>query len=360
MLGGVESTLLTLAQYSSACPGFEQKIALTFEGKFADSLRREGMQVFPLPAVQLRNPISVLRARRELHRLLGRERFEVVISHSAWCQVVFGPVLTNSGKAVVFWMHGTFDGHWLQKLASRHRPDLAICNSEYTKSTLHLIYPRLTSKVIYLPVGPLKAISDREQLRSRLGADAHTVVILMASRMEHWKGHFNLLHAAKRISSKTNWMMWIAGGPQNSDEHDYFESLVADTRRLGLAEQVHFLGNRDDVPALMQACDIYCQPNAAPEPFGVVFVEALQAGVPVVTFSMGGPREILDDDSGILVQAGDIADLASTLTLLIENPAMRERFRTTGPIRAKALCDPGRQLQMIYEALHDMDKRKFR
>ena len=49
------------------------------------------------------------------------------------------------------------------------------------------------------------------------------------------------------------------------------------------------------VPRLMAAADIYCQPNTTPEPFGIAFVEALAAGVPVVTTAMGGPLEIVDD-----------------------------------------------------------------
>ena len=55
----------------------------------------------------------------------------------------------------------------------------------------------------------------------------------------------------------------------------------------------------------MHAADIHCQPNTAPEPFGLVFVEALYAGLPVVTTALGGALEILTDACGVLVPAGD-------------------------------------------------------
>ena len=56
---------------------------------------------------------------------------------------------------------------------------------------------------------------------------------------------------------------------------------------------------RDDVPRLLAAADIFCQPNLGPEPFGIGFVEALSAGLPVITTATGGALEIVDGDCGI-------------------------------------------------------------
>ena len=67
---------------------------------------------------------------------------------------------------------------------------------------------------------------------------------------------------------------------------------------------MRFLGERRDVAACMRAADIHCQPNTAPEPFGLAFVEALYAGLPVVTTALGGALEILTDACGVLVPAG--------------------------------------------------------
>jgi glycosyltransferase involved in cell wall biosynthesis len=51
-------------------------------------------------------------------------------------------------------------------------------------------------------------------------------------------------------------------------------------RDLRIADRVRFAGQRDDVPRLLAAADLHCQPNSSPEPFGVAFVEALAAGLP--------------------------------------------------------------------------------
>jgi glycosyltransferase involved in cell wall biosynthesis len=351
IIGGIESMLRTVAEFAPTYPQFQQEIALAFDGPFAASLRATGFKVRILPSPQLRNPFSVLASRRALRQLLADEHFGAVISHSPWCQVVYGPVLKTSSAFTIFWMHGVFQGHWLQRLASRQVPDFAICNSEFAKSTLHLVYPGLPSSVIHYPVKSTEISSHRVAIRDEMQVQPNTVVILMASRMEAWKGHFNLLNAAARISNRSDWTIWIAGTPQTRSEKTYFNSVEAEVKHLQLQDRVRFLGHRSDVPALMRAADIFCQPNSDPEPFGIVFIEALQAGVPIVTFAMGGPSEILNADTGVLVSPGDIAALASRLEKLINDADLRARFRETGPARAQLLCDPAQQLQRLHHAV---------
>jgi glycosyltransferase involved in cell wall biosynthesis len=93
------------------------------------------------------------------------------------------------------------------------------------------------------------------------------------------------------------------------------------------------------VPALLTAADIHCQPNTAPEPFGIAFVEALFAGIPVVTTRLGGAVEIVNDTCGVLVPPGDPTALATALEELISNDANRESLGSNGPARAAGLCD---------------------
>ena len=108
-----------------------------------------------------------------------------------------------------------------------------------------------------------------------------------------------------------------------------------------------FLGERRDVPALMRAADLHCQPNTAPEPFGLAFVEALHAGLPVVTTAMGGALEIVTPSCGVLVPPGDADALEQALRALVVDPEARARLGSGGPARARELCDPGRQLAAL-------------
>ena len=104
---------------------------------------------------------------------------------------------------------------------------------------------------------------------------------------------------------------------------------------------ITFLGERSDVPRLMAAADIYCQPNTGPEPFGIAFVEALAAGVPVVTTAIGGAVEIVDARCGILVDAPSPVLVAEALQRLIDSPALRASLAAAGPARASRSRSPG-------------------
>jgi len=88
---------------------------------------------------------------------------------------------------------------------------------------------------------------------------------------------------------------------------------------LGLADRVMFLGHRSDVSRVLAAADIHCQPNLLPEPFGIAFVEALYAGLPLVTTALGAATEIVSPMCGILVPPNDVAALAEALHQMIDD-----------------------------------------
>ena len=112
-----------------------------------------------------------------------------------------------------------------------------------------------------------------------------------------------------------------------------------------MSDRVRFLGERHDVPALLQAADIYCQPNVNPEPFGISLVEAQGAGLPIVTSSFGGALEIVDEHCGLLVAPHDIDALAAALRRLLADASLRARLGQAARDRADALCDLTRQMQ---------------
>jgi len=124
-----------------------------------------------------------------------------------------------------------------------------------------------------------------------------------------------------------------------------------------LTSRVSFLGERSDVPDLLRAADIFCQPNSGPEPFGIVFVEALYAGLPVVTTDMGGPKEIVDASCGFLV-APEPAAVAAALRRLISEPALRKKLAEAAPARARQLCDPQARIEEIAQAISSLESRE--
>jgi glycosyltransferase involved in cell wall biosynthesis len=178
------------------------------------------------------------------------------------------------------------------------------------------------------------------------------VVLLQASRLEPWKGHRVLLDALMKLKALPSWLLWVAGGPQKTGEDELLQELISAGTSGGIADRVRYLGQRNDVPRLMAAADIYCQPNTGPEPFGIALVEALNAGLPVVTSDLGGAREIVTEACGLTGAPGDSARLATMLEQLIVNPAQRLTLGQAGPIRGQQLCDPARQIEAMAAALN--------
>jgi glycosyltransferase involved in cell wall biosynthesis len=127
--------------------------------------------------------------------------------------------------------------------------------------------------------------------------------------------------------------------------------LLGGRRTAAIADRVRFTGWAEDITKLLAAAQIHCQPNTAPEPFGITFVEAMSTGLPVVTTSWGGPLEIVTGESGILVAPDDPDSLATSLEKLITDPGLRAKLGAAGRIRARELCDPGRQMNSLAATL---------
>ncbi|WP_242038867.1 glycosyltransferase [Anabaena lutea] len=167
-----------------------------------------------------------------------------------------------------------------------------------------------------------------------------------------------LLSALGQLRDIPGWICWIAGGVQRSHEAEYLEELKIQVQELGIADRVLFLGQRSDVPSLLAAADIHCQPNTGAEPFGIAFIEALYAGLPVVTTAIGGAMEIIDDSCGRLVAANDIDALSQTLEILISNPGERASLASGSKARAEYLCNPQQQLNRLYSLLSQVIEKE--
>jgi glycosyltransferase involved in cell wall biosynthesis len=114
---------------------------------------------------------------------------------------------------------------------------------------------------------------------------------------------------------------------------------------------VKYLGERRDVRSLLAGADLLAQANIEPEPFGVIFAEALLAGVPVVTTNMGGAPEIVAPSCGRLVPPADQDALRAALDELIADGRLRRALGASGPAHAASRCDPLVVLPQIDRAL---------
>jgi glycosyltransferase involved in cell wall biosynthesis len=354
LYGGVETYLVALARCGQVCPEMQTEFALCFEGRVAEELRGHAAVVHHLGDVKARFPWTVIAARRTLRRVLQEGRYDVAVCHSAWAQAIFGTAVRRAGTANVFYLHNAAAGrHWVERLAKRTRPQYAISNSRYTQASLAKLYPGLGSEVVCYPILRCEkpALAERAAVRAELRTSQNSIVIIQVSRMEAWKGQAQHLEALAELRENPAWVAWIVGGAQRPSERKYSEFLEEKARRLRIIDRIRFVGHRNDVARLLGAADIFCQPNLRGEPFGISFVEALYAGLPVVTVDVGGGREIVDDTCGILVPPGDTVALRNALSALIASPTLRAALGKAGPSRAAEVSDPRVQLPNLYDLL---------
>ena len=346
LYGGIETLLTTMARLRHLAPGMEPEFGLCFRGRLWDELVATGVPVHDFGPVRLSRPWTVWRARGRLRQVLADTRPEVVVVHSSWPHTVFAPVVRRAGIRLVHLVHDGMTGrHWLEWWSARTAPDVVLANSQFTAGSVGVVFPGTRVEVWHYPVArPALEGTARAKVRAEFGTPDGTVVILQASRLERWKGQAAHLTALGLIRDIPGWECWLAGGVQKAGESEFMAELRTAANRAGIADRVRFLGQRADVPRLMAAADVFCQPNIGPEPFGIVFVEALYAGLPVVTSAFGGATEIVDETCGVLTTPGDAEAVAAALRSLIQDPSRRRTLGAAGPNRAESLCDPARQL----------------
>jgi len=355
MYGGVETLLATLAREAGSAPGMASEFALCFDGQLAYELAMLGHAPHIVGGVRLSRPHTIVRARRALRELLGRGAFDAVVCHQPWAAVIFAGEARRAGLPVVLWLHMATDrGHWLNRLCRVTRPDLVLCNSQYTASTVLDWFPGAPVEYVHAPVS-VPAVewnaARRRAMRRALSTDETDVVVAHVGRLEEFKGQRVLLHALAELRETEGWTCWLVGGAQRPVEESFLAALRALARELGIADRLRFLGRRDDVGALLRSADVYCQPNTAPEGFGLTFIEAMRAGLPVVTSGIGGACEIVDGHCGVLIAPGDVAALARSLGRLVADAAFRLELADEAGRRSSLLCHPARQMARVHSVL---------
>ena len=360
--GGVETHLLTLARFRHLCPDMVSHFGACYQDRFSQALAATGAPVHMLGPTRISRPWTILQSRRRLREVVLREEIDAVICHMAWAHAVFGPAARAAGSRSVIFLQNRVDGnHWLERWARRTPPDLILSVSKDTAGTSGNLFPGMLPQVVYSPMPEFETHARAEirpVVRRELDTPEDATVIIQVSRMEGWKGHPIHLEALGRLRDRKDWICWIVGGPQNDSEVRYFDGLREQAERLGIGGRVRFLGQRRDVPRLLAAADVFCQPNTGTEGFSWVFMEAFAASLPIITGAIGGAVEIVDESSGVLVPPRDVDALTEALRKFIGHPDVCEEAGIAGHRRLHQICDRKTQICKLYEALLPLSARQ--
>jgi len=210
--------------------------------------------------------------------------------------------------------------------------DIITVNSTYMRRQLESFAPESTQKIRVIPMGidPEKYCHDASfEIRKKYPA-GH--IILSVGRLIDWKGTLYLIDAMPEvIRHYPDTLLLIAGsGPEK-------DTLIKRVHELGIDQRVKFLGVVDtkELPSLYHSADVFVLPSinkyGKTEALGVVLLEAMASGCPVIGSNVGGiPDIIIDGETGFLVpeQRPDI--LAEKIVRILVDTELQEKFRRNG------------------------------
>ena len=248
--------------------------------------------------------------RRALGLLLRRFAPDVVQTHMARASALGGAAARSAGYPTLAMLHTMIDLKYYR--------------------AIDLLIPTTTDQEAYLRGNGVSAdrVERIPHFRSLEPAAAARVppprdgVVKTLGRFVHKKGFDVLLHAAAHAARQgALFRLEIGGdGPERA-------ALQALAERLGIGDRVVFCGWIDDVAAFLADADLFVLPSRI-EPFGIVVLEAMACGIPIVATRVSGPLEILDERTALLVPSDDPEAMAAAVTAAFEAPhAAAERAR---------------------------------
>jgi len=185
-------------------------------------------------------------------------------------------------------------------------------------------------------LGPFEAVSGdtalRRKMRSELGLKDNETVILQVARLNPLKDHLTALKAVVALRSKGVPVRLVLAG--EGEERGRIEQFIAGN---SLESVVCLLGARRDIPELLAAADVFLLSSIS-EGIPLTLIEAMAAGVPVVTTSVGGVAEVIRPGvSGLLARAGDWQELADHAMSFVPDSVFRGRIIAAARQRAREL-----------------------
>jgi glycosyltransferase involved in cell wall biosynthesis len=277
----------------------------------------------------VRNDLD-LRSVPRLRRLIGDGTYDIVHLH------------TKRAHALSFWLsHGSPrpkyvvtrrmdypEAHtcYTRYLYNRKADGVVAISRKISELLIEAGVKRERIRLIYTGIDPLPfeaAARPRE-------VQAERIVIGMAAVLEERKGHRFLLEAARRLKVQGYQIQYCLAG-----EGSLRKSLEETATRLGLKDEVHFLGFVSDMPAFLSKVDICILPSLL-EGLGVSVLEAMAAGKAVIASRVGGlPELVIDSVTGLLVAPRDIEGLANAISTLAGDKSLIRAMGEKGRERLK-------------------------
>lgn len=355
-LYGSDRVLLDIAAAVTQAGG-ESIVALPGNGPLPDALRASNIEVHVLTdstvlklsraslsaGGALRLAAAVPAALAALDRCVGARRIDRV--HSNTLAVMAGALWAlRRGVRHLWHVHEIVEKPRFAAQAFpwllRHLADDVVGNSHATREWLVHEQPRLAARstVVWNGASPSDTCTseaDMLALRQRFRPRGARLAIGLVGRINRMKGHALLIDAGERLLAHgfDDFSLVFVGSPPPGQE-GFLTQLLERIGDSPLRDRIVVTGFMNQVAPAYAALDIVCAPSTEAEAFGLVAVEAMAAGRPVVAARIGGlPEVVVDGETGYLHPPGDARALAARLEDLLTDPQRRSDFGLAGRAR---------------------------
>jgi glycosyltransferase involved in cell wall biosynthesis len=326
--GGSEHYLDLLLDFLE--PAWVNGVISLEDGPFVARLRAAGHDVAVIPTG---SRVGVAGSALRLRRLLRARRPAVLHANGVKAALVAALATPRTGIPVVWVKHDfSWDGPLARAVAARCNQVVGV--SEAVTATFRG-RARARVRVVHNGIPPIERDrgAARELVRELVGGDGEVVVLV--GRLHPAKGQVELVEAAPRVLQRRPDTRFLLIGGDDPREPGYASVVRARIEGLGLEHAVTVRGHHPDSAGVMAGCVVVAVPSSPDrrgmgrEGFGLVGVEAMAVGTPVVGYASGALPEVLGGWAE-LVPEGDRAALAAAIVGLLEDPERRAELATLG------------------------------
>jgi L-malate glycosyltransferase len=318
---------------------YEACVLCPSDGELANYVSEEGAPCFEVPQIQARfsrhlslmcrSIISLLASIVVMRKRVLRSDPDIIHANSPRAGIVATLATIGTGRTVIWHVHDILPDclvstaiRMIAFLSPRTRI-IGVSNATTKAFCGKLPFEKRACTIyngIDLDKFPLKHPGS-STFRREIGIPHDAFLICALGQICERKGLLELLEAFEQVySTAPEARLVIVGKAVFAHEEQYRQALVQRVERAGIGDRVHFTGERRDVSAVLQATDLLVL-NSHHEPFGLVLVEAMSSGTPVLATRIDGiPEIVTDTENGWLVEPGDTHGLAAKLLQLSRNP----------------------------------------
>lgn len=331
-VGGIETLIYDLLSRLKQKGFLPSVCVFSGGGSLEEKVKASGVQVYCLnkrEGIDFRLPLR-------LRRILKKEGTKILHTHNffAW---LYGAVAARGIKGLrhIHTEHSNVDKK-RRATAERvlsHITDMIVCVSEAVRQSMienQSILPHRVA-VIHNGVDVERFYPDHEKriaTRAKVGIKRNAPVVGIVARLAPIKNHGSLVKAFFRLSEDIPAAALIIVG-----DGELKDKLMRQANDMNLSKRVLFLGERHDIPELLNAMDVFVLPSLS-EGHNITLLEAMATGLPVVATSVGGNAEVvLDGITGFLVPPNKHEMLSEKIEILLRDENLRSQMGKRSRVR---------------------------